>query len=340
MVARLQNIWGSYIVQRFVSYFLTIIGSVTIAFIFFRSMPGDPLQAYILSMQQTYSATFEGSAEMIAAYRREFGLEGNLFEQYINYMRNVLINRDLGPSILAFPTRAQDLIFRALPWTIGLFASGVMIAWLLGLLLGSIVGYFRGTKLDSFMTGIAIGLAQIPQYFIALLLLFIFAYTLAVLPARDAYNASLQPSLSFAFASSVLQHSILPGLSLVIVSLAAWMLRTRALIITILGEDYLTYAEAKGLKRSTIMSRYALRNALLPELTGLAFQLGAVLNGAFLVEWLFNYPGMGTLFVTAVSQLDYNVMQGIVIISIVAVLTAILIVDLILPFVDPRIRRT
>lgn len=336
---RLQNILGTYIVQRIISYIVTVWGSFTIAFFFFRLLPGDPLRAYILSLEQTYSMKFEGSADMIKAYRQEFGIDGTPIEQYFSFMKRVFINHDLGPSMISFPTHAQDVITRYLPWTLGLLITSVLIAWVLGLLLGSMVGFYRGTRLDNTLSSIAIGLSQIPQYFVALILLFVFAYTMSWLPARDAYDASVAPGLTPDFIFSILQHSFLPGLSLVIVALAGYMLRTRSLIVTILGEDYLTYAQAKGLKQGTIMRNYALRNALLPELTALAFSLGGVLNGAFLVEYIFNYPGIGYLFVQATQQLDYNVMQGIVLMSIFSVLTATFILDLLLPLVDPRVRR-
>lgn len=328
----------TYLLRRLVTYFLTIFGSFTVAFIFFRMMPGNPLGALINTMRQQYSYAIPDADKMIEEYERLLGLNGNWFEQYVRYVSNVVLHFDLGPSLTAFPTHAQVLIFQALPWTIGLLGISVLISWALGLVLGGIVGWRRNFPGSQWLTTLAIGLSQIPQYFVALLLIFLFAYTLLWFPARGAYPATVIPGLSVPFITGLLRHSFLPALSIVVVSVSGWLISTRSLMISILGEDYLLFAEAKGLRPSYIFSRYALRNALLPQLTGLAISLGFIMNGAFLVEYIFTYPGIGTLFINAIGILDYNTVQGIVLISIVAVLTANLLLDLLLPLVDPRIR--
>ncbi|MCB0083513.1 MAG: ABC transporter permease, partial [Caldilineaceae bacterium] len=271
-------------------------------------------------------------------YERLLGINGNWFEQYVRYVSNVVLRFDLGPSLTAFPTHAQVLIFQALPWTIGLLGISVILAWFIGLVLGGIVGWRRNFPGSELLTTLAIGFSQIPQYFVALLLIFLFAYTLLWFPARGAYPATMQPGLTLPFLMGLLRHSFLPALSIVVVSVSGWLISTRSLMISILGEDYLLFADAKGLRPGYIFSRYALRNALLPQLTGLAISLGFIMNGAFLVEYIFTYPGIGTLFINAIGILDYNTVQGIVLISIVAVLTANLLLDLLLPLVDPRIR--
>lgn len=170
------------------------------------------------------------------------------------------------------------------------------------------------------------------------MLVFLLAYTPQWLPSRDAYDAGATPGFNGAFVRSMLEHGILPGLSILIVSLAGWIVSTRALMVLILGEDYLLYAQAKGLSGRRVFMQYALRNTLLPQVTGLAISLGFILNGALLVETLFNYPGLGSLLARAVGPLDYNTIQGIVLISIVATLTANFLLDILLPLVDPRIR--
>ncbi|MCB0182782.1 MAG: ABC transporter permease [Caldilineaceae bacterium] len=328
----------TYLLRRLVTYVLTIFGSFTVAFIFFRMMPGNPLGALINTMRQQYSYAIPDADKMIEEYERLLGLDGNWFQQYIRYVSNVVLHFDLGPSLTAFPTHAQVLIFQALPWTIGLLGVSVLISWALGLVLGGIVGWQRNFPGSQWLTTLAIGLSQIPQYFVALLLIFLFAYTLLWFPARGAYPATMLPSFSLPFIMGLLRHSFLPALSIVVVSVSGWLISTRSLMISILGEDYLLFAEAKGLRPGYIFSRYALRNALLPQLTGLAISLGFIMNGAFLVEYIFTYPGIGTLFINAIGILDYNTVQGIVLISIVAVLTANLLLDLLLPLVDPRIR--
>jgi peptide/nickel transport system permease protein len=225
-----------------------------------------------------------------------------------------------------------------MPWTIGLLGLSVVIAWILGVLLGGVVGWRRLSPVSGVLTTIAIALSQIPQYIVALFLLFLFAFTLAWLPTRNAYPANATPGFNLDFILGVIQHGLLPALAIVLVSVSGWLISTRSLVVSILGEDYLIYAQSKGLPNRHIFLNYVLRNAMLPQITALAISLGFIVNGALLIETLFNYPGLGTLLVRAISILDYNTIQGIILISIVAVLTANLLIDLALPLVDPRIR--
>ena len=327
-----------YLIRRVGVYLLTIFGSFTIAFIFFRLIPGDPVRNLFAALEQEYRYSGEVSVGMLEHYREQLGLEGSLPEQYLKYLSNVLLRFDLGPSLTAFPTPSQELILRAMPWTIGLLGISVVIAWILGVIAGGLLGWFRNAPASNYFITIAIGMSQIPQYIVALLLLFVFAFTFTWLPTRNAYPANATPSFSMDFFVGVLRHGILPAMSIIMVSLAGWMLSTRSLVVTILGEDYLLYAEAKGLPRQQIFGNYIMRNALLPQVTALAISLGFIVNGALLIETLFNYPGLGSLLVRAIAILDYNTIQGIVLISIVSVLTANLLLDLLLPFIDPRIR--
>lgn len=327
-----------YLVRRLAIYFLTIFGSFTIAFIFFRLIPGDPIRALIGTMEQQYRFRMEASEEMIDAYKEQLGIDGTVVEQYVRYVGNVLFRFDLGPSLTSFPTPANELILRAMPWTIGLLGLSVIIAWILGVLVGGVVGWRRTSPVSGALTTVAIALSQIPQYIVALLLLFLFAFTLAWLPTRNAYPANTTPGFSLDFIVGVIQHGLLPSLAIVLVSVSGWLISTRSLVVSILGEDYLIYAQSKGLPQRNIFINYVLRNAMLPQITALAISLGFIVNGALLIETLFNYPGLGTLLVRAISILDYNTIQGIILISIVAVLTANLLIDLALPLVDPRIR--
>ncbi len=327
-----------YALIRFGVYLLSIWGSFTVAFIFFHMIPGDPIATFISSMQQQYSYQVQDAGAMIDAYRAMMGLDGSLFEQYVRYLANVLLRFDFGPSFINFPTPAIHHILRALPWTLGLLGVSTFLAWGLGFLIGGLVGFRRGNPISSLMTNIALVISQIPPYFVALALLFWLAYELALLPSRGAFSASLRPSLTPAYITSVIRHALLPALSVIAVGMAGWLLSTRSLVISILGEDYLQFAEAKGLRRGHILNRYVLRNAMLPQVTGLALSLGFIMNGFYLVEIVFNYPGIGTLFLQAIGLLDYNTVQGIVLITIVVVLTATLIIDLLLPLVDPRVR--
>ncbi len=206
------------------------------------------------------------------------------------------------------------------------------------MLIGALIGWKRDKPWAQVFASVGIALNQVPYYFIALFLLIWLAYGLAWFPTRGSYAGGLTPGLNPSFVLSVVHHAILPALSIVIVGTFGWMISTRALMIGELGSDYIVYAQAKGLRSNTIVFGYGLRNVLLPQVTALAISLGFVINGATLLEQLFLYPGIGLLLITSVRQLDVNTAQAIVLITITAVLTANLIVDLFLPLIDPRVQ--
>ncbi|MGW5362436.1 ABC transporter permease [Actinopolymorpha pittospori] len=329
---------ASYAVRRIGLYLVELWGAVTVAFFFFRMIPGDPIQTFIQTLQQNYVYNTQASAEVIARYRSEFGLDGNIFSQYFHYMYKVLVEQDLGPSLLNYPTPAQDVIMRALPWTVGLLGLSAVLAWVFGLLAGALAGWRRGRPGADLVTNLSIALSHVPYYFLALILTFIFAYQLAWLPARSAYDARLSPGFTPEFIVSLLRYGLLPSLSIVVIGVFSWLLSTRMLMVPVLGEDYLTYAQAKGLRPRRILTRYALRNCYLPQVTAFGISLGFIFNGNVLVEQLFNYPGLGATLVNAIQILDFNTILGVTNLAIFAVLTANLILDLLLPLLDPRVK--
>ncbi len=328
----------AYAIRRFIAYLVTLWGALTLTFFFFRLIPGNPIGAYVQALQQKQIYNAGASADMVKYYKSVFGLDGNLFQQYIHYIQQLVIKHDLGPSILSYPTSSEVLIMRSLPWTVGLLALSTLFSWVLGLILGALIGWKRDKWASEFASNLCIALSHIPYYFVALILVFLLAYKLNWFPSTAAYNPAWDPAWDLGFITSVIIHGTLPALSIMIIGVASWMLSTRMLMVTILGEDYLTFAEAKGLKPRKILTRYALRNCYLPQITGLGITLGSIFNGNVLVEQLFAYPGIGNLFVMATQQLDYNTIQGIVSLAIFGVLTANLILDLFLPVLDPRIK--
>ncbi|GHO87473.1 ABC transporter permease [Dictyobacter formicarum] len=328
----------AYALRRFGAYLLTLWGSLTVTFFFFRLIPGNPIASFVQSLQSRQVYNVQASQDVVQYYNKIFGLDGNLFQQYLHYMYQLIVLHDLGPSLISFPNPSQVLIARSLPWTIGLLGLSTVISWVLGLLLGVLIGWKREKKVSEWMTNLCIALSHIPFYFIALILIFFIAYRLDWFPPTSAYDPALDPGFNIDFILSVINHGTLPALSIVLIGVCSWMLSTRMLMITIVGEDYLTFAEAKGLKPRSIVTRYALRNCYLPQITGLGITLGSIFNGNVLVEQLFAYPGVGNLFVTAIQQLDFNTIQGIVALAIFGVLTANLILDLLLPAFDPRVK--
>ncbi|MEV6415315.1 ABC transporter permease [Kribbella sp. NPDC051718] len=329
---------AAYALRRFGLYLIELWGALTIAFFFFRMMPGDPINTLIQSLQQNYIYNAQASAEIIARYQHEFGLDGNIFSQYLKYMEKLILHGDLGPSLINYPTPAQDVILRSLPWTIGLLGISAVLSWLIGIVVGAIAGWRRGKAGSTIITNLSIALAHVPFFFVALILVYVFAYTLGWLPARSAYDSNINPGFSLDFIGSVLKYGLLPGLSIVGIGAMGWILSTRMLMVPVLGEDYLVYAEAKGLKPWRILTRYALRNCYLPQVTAFGISLGFIFNGNVLVEQLFNYPGLGTTLVTAIQQLDFNTILGVTDMAIFSVLTAVLLLDLLLPLLDPRVK--
>jgi peptide/nickel transport system permease protein len=327
-----------YVGLRLLTFLVTLWGAWTVTFFFFRLMPGDPVQAFIANLAaQGEHIDAAAAAEQSRLINETLGRNGNLAEQYVRYFTR-LLQGDFGASFLKFPDPAIGLVMQALPWTATLLAMAVIISWVLGLALGAVVGWQRSKPWAQWLTSFAIAVELVPYYFIALLLLIVFAYGLAWFPLRGAFHAGLTPGFNPAFLGSAAYHAALPALSIVLASAFRWMVSTRALMINVLGEDYLLYAHAKGLPPGLILFRYALRNALLPQVTALAISLGFVINGAILLEQLFLYPGVGLLLISAIREIDVNTAQAIVLITITAVLTANLIVDLLLPLIDPRVQ--
>ncbi len=328
-----------YYLKKIVTYIVTIWGAFTIAFFLFRLMPSNPIDAWVKSLERQYSVKIDRGSELVDYYKEQFGLNGTLWEQYVRYLYNTFVKFDLGPSFINFPTPVQELLLARLPWTLALMGLSILIAWVLGLLIGAAAAWFRTSPVSGWLTNISIVLSQIPPYLIAIFLVLFLGYTLKLFPTRGAWDAQYPVGLNWNFIQSVLWHSILPASAIIITSLAGWILSTRSLIVTILGEDYLMYAEAKGLSPWEIMTRYALRNALLPQTMGLALTMGFMMSGQLLIEMLFVYPGLGELMSRGIQVFDYNTMMGIIILSIFSVMTASLIVELTLPVIDPRIRK-
>ena len=326
-----------YVIVRFTTYIITLAVALTIVWWMFHLLPGDPLVLFFKSIVVKYGSQSQAYAHAINVYREAFGLDKPLLEQYITFLTE-LLKGNLGPSLIGFPTPVQELLRRRLPWTIGLLSISTLLAWIMGIILGALVGWKQGTKFDKIVSVLAMGMSQIPFYIFAVLGALFLGYFLNLFPTSGAYSLRVTPGFNLDFIISVIQHGTLPALSIVLTSMFGWVISQRSLIISILGEDYLQFAEAKGLKKSRIFFTYTMRNSLLPQITALGIGLGFIMSGSVIVEAIFNYPGVGRLFSEAYFVLDYNSIMGFFILSIFTVLTANLIVDLLLPLIDPRIR--
>lgn len=331
--------WAAYAARRIGLYLVTLWGSITASFFFFHLIPGNPVQAFLANLQQTiHSTNLQASSQVLAHYKAVFGLDGSLLTQYGHYMYQLFIKGTMGPSLISYPTPAQQVIANALPYTIGLLGLATVIAFILGTLLGALIGWLPDRRWSSWTSNVCIALSHVPFYFVALIGLFILCYHWAVLPAQYAYGINLRPLFDGPFILSLLYHGILPAFSIVIVAVTSTMIATRQLMIPVLGEDYLSFAEAKGLRPRTILTRYALRNCYLPAVTGFGISLGFIFSGNVLIEQLFTYPGVGHLYVQAILNQDLDTALGLTAIAIFTVLTANLIIDFLLPLLDPRVK--
>ncbi|MCA9881437.1 MAG: ABC transporter permease [Anaerolineae bacterium] len=326
-----------YFVRRLIMFVVVVIFAATLNFIIPRLAPGDPISS-VLEELRARGQTVQAEDDIVAVYRERFGLDKPLHEQYISYLVNTL-QFDLGYSISYFPQTVESALLNALPWTIGLLAVSTFMAFALGTLLGALLAWPRAPQFLQGLIPLFMLLSAIPYYLLALLLMYVFGFLLKVLPLGGAYTSATVPSLSLPFILDVIKHGILPGLSITLAGLGFWALGMRGTMVTIQGEDYLTLAEAKGLRDRRIFFGYAVRNALLPQITALAIALGSVASGAVLVEVVFNYPGVGWLLYNALRSSDYYLIQGVAFFLVLTVALAVLVVDLIYPLLDPRIVR-
>jgi peptide/nickel transport system permease protein len=326
-----------YVLRRLGVFVLIVWVAATINFVVPRLAPGDPVQA-MLGTLEAQGAKVEDSARLIKEYRAQFGLDDPLPVQYVKYLA-AMSRLQMGYSLAQFPAKVTDIIWGGLPYTIGLLSVTTLFAFALGTLGGALL-MWRGTPRSvRFFLPLMMVLAPIPYYLLAMLLLFVFAFTLRWFPYTGTVAVGRIQSGAFdlGYFLDIVYHSLLPGLSIILASIGGWALGMRGMMVTVQGEDYLTFAEAKGLKGPRVFLQYALRNALLPQITHLAIALGHIVSGATLVEIIFSYPGVGFRLYQAITRADYTVIQGITFMLVLTVAVAILILDLLYPKLDPRI---
>lgn len=329
--------YPAYLLGRLGQFALVVFIGINIAFIVTHATPIDPVEQTIAAATQFGSTSPEAIAMMRQSLRELYGMEGGWAQQYFSFWRRV-VQADFGPSLSAFPTPVSTLIARALPWTAGLLIVSTIITWLLGNLLGGLAGYYRKSGVLRAAGVVAMAFHPIPYYIVAFVLLIVFGYVWPILPISGAYQMNMARGFSFAFVGSLLLHSILPILSLVMVGLGGWFMGMRSLVSNVVTEDYVVYAELGGVNRSRILMSYVMRNSLIPQVTGLAMSLGSIFTGAIITEQVFGYPGIGTLLISSVHAGDYSLVLGIASVSIVSVSVAVLVIDLLYPLLDPRVK--
>jgi len=327
-----------YLIPRFLQFLTIIFVGITVTFIIPRLSPSDPVEAQI-SMMMARGETLDPQsiASMRAALTDLYGLSGGPVQQYFAFWGR-LLRGDLGPSLANFPTPVSEMIGQAMPYTLSVLIAAVIISWIFGNLFGALSSYYPKNKALNVIEVLGQAVRPIPYYIVALVLLVVFAFFIPIFPFSGAYPIGTHPSWSLGFIWTYIKHSVLPAATLVLVGFGGWFIGMKSLTSNIISEDYVAYAEAAGLNESKILNHYIMRNALLPQLTGLAMSLGTVFSGALIMEVVFGFPGLGMLTMAAVFRSDYSMIMGIAIYSIIGVAVAVFLMDLIYPLFDPRVR--
>lgn len=324
--------------RRIGFYAFTLWAAISLNFLLPRLMPGNPADIMIAKMQR---AGGEVSETTIRNIQLLLGSEDiPLWQQYFQYWGQ-MFRGDLGVSVTDFPKPVAELIAEALPWTLILVGTATFISFLLGVGLGAFAGWKRGTWVDHLIPATTV-LQSIPYFWMALVLVFVFAVTLGWFPifgGYDVFEFPFGPEASWAFFVDAVRHAILPALTIVISSVGGWLFGMRNMMVSTLAEDYVLTAEAKGLHPRRVMTTYAARNAAIPSISGFSITLGFVVAGSIVMEQVFTYPGVGKLMFQAVTMNDYALMQGLFLVITIAVLGANFFMDLVYGFIDPRARQ-
>ncbi|SDQ82095.1 ABC transporter permease [Microbacterium sp. cf332] len=323
-----------FIASRAAFYLFTAWAAITINFFLPRMLKGDPVSAY---MQKNAGQI---SPEAERALRILFGLDRDtsVWQQYLDYW-GLLFSGDLGRSFSNGLAPVGDVIASALPWTLGLVGFATVVSFLLGTATGALIGWRRGSRADVIVP-ISTFFSTVPYFWLGLIAIAVFSSMLGWFPASHAYDKGARPAFTLDFIGQVVAHGTLPVLTIVIASLGGWILGMRNMMLTVLDEDYITVAQAKGMPNARVLWRYAARNAMLPQLSSFALSIGFIVGGTIVMEMVFSYPGVGKLLLDATTAKDYPLMQGLFLIITLAVLVANILADIAYAVLDPRTRQT
>jgi peptide/nickel transport system permease protein len=320
-----------FIVRRLVFYLVAAWVALTVNFFIPRAMPGSAVESIMAKFPNLQPSAYKALEAMLGV-----GHPGSLWDQYWAYLGDVS-HLNFGIDVTEYPAKVSTLLGETIPWTLTLVGTATVIAFLAGTVLGILAGWRHGGWLDRVLPGLMFFQA-VPYFFLALILLELLAVRGHLFPLGQGYAGGLVPGWHWGFIGSAVYHALLPAFTIVIASVAGWMLQMRNVMITTIGEDYMLAAQAKGLPSRRVVFSYAARNALLPQLQGFGLALGFVVSGAIVMEIVFSYPGIGLLLLNAVTSNDFPLMQAIFLVITFAVLLANLVVDMIIVAIDPRAR--
>jgi peptide/nickel transport system permease protein len=328
--------YRKYFANKLMWFVITFVFAFILNFLLPRLMPGDPVAAIAARMAQGMSNA-TGIQRIYEQYTELFGTNKPILEQFVIYVRNVF-RGDFGFSFSQYPRTVADVIKSSVLWSVGLQLPAILVGWLIGNLLGALAAYIKGGY-DKVLMPASLFLSSIPAFGMAVILLVIFGVSLNWFPTSGGYGFDLIPNFSWNFIWSVIVHYMLPFMSLVLIIIGGQAIGMRSMCIYELNADYVKYSRFMGIKDRVIV-RYVFRNAMLPQVTGLALAIGTIVGGALVAEIIFSYPGLGTTLLNGIMGQDYPLISGVTMIITFMVLITTFALEILYGFIDPRIKAT
>lgn len=329
------DLFKEYIFPRLLQWLIVVFVGVTLTFIIPRLSPINPIEIAMTRATAFQAIDPVAQLELRNSLKDLYGLEGTVFDQYVNFWKR-LLRWDLGPSFSSFPMTVNEIINKSVIWTIGLLSTTVIISWVLGLILGSLAGFYKEKRWSKILENIIVLIYPVPYYIIAFILLILFAFYLPIFPLVGGSRGD--PAFSLPYIFSLFEHSFLPAVSIILGAIGLRFIFSLALTVTEINSDHVQYAEIASLSKKKIVYAYVVRNTMLPQITDLGMSMAYMFEGALITEVVFGYPGIGYALYRGVISADYNLIMGVTLLSIFGIATASLIIDLIYPLFDPRVR--
>ena len=325
--------YQKYLSKKFVWYLVTFIVVLVLNFFLPRLIDGNPVDVIVGKMGSMGSTN--SMKNIYDGFMKEFNLDKPVWEQFLLFVKGML-HGDLGTSFSRYPKKVSAIMAEAIPWTLALQLPAIIVGWIIGNALGAITAYRKGV-FSKTVYSVSLFVNSIPYYAFAIIMMYVLALNLGFFPAGGAYSNGLVPNLSLKFILDVFQHHMLPFLSIVLIMIGGQAMGMRSMAIYELNADYVLYAKLMGVPERKIIG-YVFRNAMLPQVSGLALSLGTMVSGSLITEIVFNYPGLGYWLYLAIRQLDYPLISGCTLILSVTVLVANFLIDMVYGLIDPRIR--